>query len=107
MIDSVMLRIVCDLQGFGIVATDDETGDVERFYFGDDQWRAEEHHDLERAINSSQLLAAINCTQSSADLNHAREEVRHIPEFDSHELSRHEHETTLHQPEGQTGDLLN
>ena len=33
-----MLRNVNDLNGFKLVATDGEIGDVERFYFDDEQW---------------------------------------------------------------------
>ena len=52
MSDSVTLRIVYDLEGFGISATDGETGEVEQFYFGDEQWRAEGRPSLEETIAS-------------------------------------------------------
>ena len=33
-----MLRNVNDLNGFKLIATDGEIGDVERFYFDDERW---------------------------------------------------------------------
>ena len=99
MLDSIMLRIVYDLQGLGIATTDREAGSVEQFYLGDEQWRAEERPGIEESIVSSQWIAAINWAQSS---NLSSEEVRQSPEL----ISR-ERETPLHRPDGQTGYLLN
>ena len=107
MLDDVKLRLVSDLQGFGLIATDGGTGAVEHFYFDDEQWEAEGCPGLEDVAASLQWMAGMDWKNRTVGSHHSDDAVRLGLKAENSEPISSEYEMPRHRTDGQTGYLLN
>ena len=107
MLDGVKLRLVYDLRGFGIIATDSETGAVEHFYFDDEQWEADGCPGLEDVAASLQWIAGVDWKNCTGKTLHSDEAVSPGLKAENLEPISFEYEAPPRRTDGQTGYLLN
>lgn len=95
-----MLQSASDLQGFAIMATDGSIGEVEQFYFDDEQWTIRY-----LVVNTGSWLAGKQVLISpfsitGVDRDHSRihvsltmDQVRNSPDIDTHKPVSRQHES--------------